>query len=155
MIQIIGTPQLRFTNDGRAILDVSQNLAPRSRDKTTGEWGQVGIDMWTRGSIWASESGPSPEAIMDACPPGWRVILQADSVRRSEYRDKSGQARVNDELQFPRFVGFQPPRGLVNGQTGVQRPTGAANSPAVGEVDPWTTQGPHAGAQAPTQAAPF
>lgn len=155
MIQIIGKPQLRFTNDGRAILDVSQNLAPRSRDKQTGEWGQVGIDMWTRGSIWASENGPSPEGIMDACPPGWRVILQADSVRRSEYRDKNGQARVNDELQFPRFVGYQPPRDLVNGQTGVQRAATAANSPSPVPVDPWATQGPQTGAQAPSQAAPF
>lgn len=145
-MQIIGKPKLRYSNKGDAILTVSQNVAPGTRNKQSGQWEQVGLDQWVQGVIFAprDDRDPDPQLIADNCPDGWRVILSADRVKRSEFTGRDGVTRSQDELQWPRFVGYEPPYNLIRHRGGVQEASGGAYSqqpPNGSPNDPWVAQG--------------
>lgn len=100
-VQITGKGTLRFTGTGKAILEVSQNIAPRRKNRDTGQWEQQGADLWVRGALWEQEA----ETVADLAG-DHRVILEGELSAR-EYDGKAGR-QTSVELLWPRFVGVRP-----------------------------------------------
>ena len=139
-------PELRYTPQNKAVLEVSVNGTRSQKDKQTGQWSDDGGQLWVRASFWERDA----EHLASFLHKGDKVTIQGDLVME-EYQTRDGGQGSKLVVRFPRFLGVVP----RTPQNGAQQFAGAANSPTVGEVDPWTMQGPQNGTQAPSQAAPF
>lgn len=136
----IAAPELRFTPAGKGVLELRVCATRRTKDKQTGEWADDGGALWLSATFWEAEA----ERLTDSLAKGDTVTIQGDLVME-EYQTRDGGQGSKLVVRFPRFLGVVP----RTPQNGAHQFATAANSTGVGEVDPWTTQGPHAGTQAP------
>ena len=151
-ITIVGNltadPELRFTQGGAAVVSFTVASTPRTFDKQSNSW-KDGDTLFLRCTAWREYA----ENIADSLSKGMRVVVLGRLVQRSY--EKDGQTRTSYELQVEeagpalRYAKTQVSRNPQQGQNGAHQFAGGANSPGVGETGGWTTQGPHAGAQAP------
>lgn len=147
---LTGDPELRFTQGGVAVVSFTVASTPRTFDKQSNSW-KDGETLFLRCSAWREYA----ENIADSLSKGMRVIVQGRLIQRSWERD--GQTRTSYELQVEevgpalRYAKAQVVRNPQQGQNGAHQFATAANSPTVGEVDPWATQGPQNGTQAPSE----
>ena len=119
-------PELRFTNDGKAVLDfsVAENHSKRGPG---GEWTTTGTTWW-RVSVWERQA----EALANTLSKGDRVLVVGRSQTR-EFTKKDGQQGKSLECQASRVgvVPKPPEQGNQQGQSwgGGQAPWGQQEAP--------------------------
>lgn len=114
----IGEPNLKFTPNGKAVLEFS--LAENHSKKDGNEWVDDGT-TWRRVSIWERKA----EALAEALEKGSRVIVTGtERIREWETKDggqgKSLELRARDVGIIPRAQrATQPARDAWGGQQDV------------------------------------
>ena len=139
-------PELRFTQQGKAVLEVSVNGTRSQRDKQTSEWSDDGGQLWVRASFWERDA----EHLASFLHKGDKVTISGDLVVE-EYTTRDGTAGSKLVVRYPRFEGVIPRR--QNTAYGSQQ----ANTASFGTPanDPWgnNPQTPQTGSY--DQTAPF
>ena len=138
------TPELRYTPQNKAVLDVSIGATLRQHNKQTDQWNDVGEPLWLRTSFWEEEA----QRLADVLQKGDRVTVEGTLTLQS-WTGRDGQAGQSLELRGPRFLGVVP-RRQTNTQGQAPQPAGGFNNtvsgydsaPAGGQDgDPWAQQG--------------
>lgn len=90
---LVGAPELRFTNSGQAVANFTVASTPRMFDKARNEWVD-GDALFLRCSIWREAA----ENVAESLSKGMRVIVSGRLVQRS-YETREGEKRTVYELQ--------------------------------------------------------
>lgn len=127
----IGEPQMKFTPNGKAVLEFS--LAENhSKKNAQGGWDEDGT-TWRRVSIWEKKA----EALAEVLKKGDRVLVTGQE-RLREYEAKDGTQGKSLEITA-REVGVIP-RAQQNGQQRQAQDTWGAQ-PGGGQQDTWGNGG--------------
>ncbi|VDG76180.1 Helix-destabilizing protein [Actinobaculum suis] len=170
------TPEAFTVNSGETKTQLSLAVTPRTRDRKTGEWSDLGAPVWLQADFWGTDANTVLDYDLQR---GQRVVVSGELGRR-EYQRRDGTPGATMTIERPRLEGFLPPRSAYTPQYGGQQARGAANSgapmqgcqgggqnaaqgnwggsggvvnnaPAGGSAsDPWATQ-PQQQSQAPSQ----
>lgn len=141
----IASPELKFTQQNKSVLELRICATRRAKDKQTGEWGDDGAPLWLSATFWEAEA----DRLADSLAKGDTVTIQGDLVVE-EYQTRDGGQGSKLVVRFPRFLGVVPKQA----QQQAHQFATAANNPGPVPVDPWTTQGPQTGTQAGFGGAP-
>lgn len=130
-ITIIGNltadPELRFTQQGQAVANLTIAATPRTFDRQANDW-KDGETIFMRGTVWREAA----ENVAATLTKGMRVVAHGRLEARS-FTDKDGNDRTNWELQIDeigpslRYATAQVTRVQRNGQQGQGAPQGGAN----------------------------
>ena len=141
IITVVGNltadPELRYTQNGRAVANFTIASTPRTFDRQANEW-KDGEALFLRASVWQEFA----EHVAGSLTKGSRVIAQGRLTQRS-YQDREGNNRVSIELEVDaigpdlRYATAQVTRASSGQGRGGQRP--AQN--AVAADEPWATPG--------------
>lgn len=124
-------PELRFTPSGQAVVNLSIGDTPRRKDER-GEWVDAGETLWVEVTAW----GDLAEQIAEQHSPDVKGCATAVGTLGCRYWEaKDGGKRMSVTLRADAVM-IQPSRGRA-GATGAPR-------------DPWATNGPQNGSQAPS-----
>ncbi len=141
--QVTGTiaePVPRFTPKQQAVLELRINATPRERNKSTGQWEDVGSQIWIGATFWERDA----QVLGEALNKGDRVTVEGTLVQET-YQRRDGATATSLSLRWPRFLGTIPSRRSAGPDQSAPEPMPVTGS--VPAVDPW--------ADGPTQAAPF
>lgn len=98
IITIVGNltadPELRFTQNGLAVANLTIASTPRQFDRQANEW-KEGDALFMRCSVWKEFA----EHVSGSLTKGTRVIAQGRLKQRS-YQDREGQTRTSIELEI-------------------------------------------------------
>lgn len=138
-------PELRSTNSGKQLLELSVNGTRRAKDRNTNDWADDGGQLWVRATFWERDA----EELVGVVRKGDKVTISGDLVVE-EYQKKDGTLGQQLLIRFPRFKGVIPRKqGISQGGSDAfsrQVPTGGSQG------DPWASQN---GAQGLPETAPF
>lgn len=87
-------PELRFTQSGASVANLTIASTPRILDKATGEW-KDGEALFLRGTVWKE----SAENVTNSLARGTRVIATGRLKQRS-FETKEGEKRSVVELEI-------------------------------------------------------
>ncbi|MFC6715668.1 single-stranded DNA-binding protein [Branchiibius cervicis] len=156
VITIIGNltqdPELRFTPSGAAVANFTVASTPRTFDRQSNEW-KDGETLFMRCSVWREAA----ENVAESLVRGSRVIVSGRLKSRS-FETKEGEKRTVMELEVDevgpslRYATAKVNKTQRGGGGGGGWNTGAGNSGASDNNDPWATGG--SSQQAPAQSAP-
>ena len=62
----IAEPELRFTTNGKALLELRIAATRSQKDKTTGQWSDDGAPLWVAATFWEDEAQRLAEALGEA-----------------------------------------------------------------------------------------
>ncbi len=148
VITVVGNltadPELRYTQNGKAVANFTIASTPRVLDRGTNEW-KAGDSTFFRASIWEQAA----ENVASTLTKGMRVIAMG-RLKQGSYETKEGEKRITIELQIEeigpalryataqvnRIAGGPGPRGGL--PAGGDEPWG---QPASAGADPWSTPG--------------
>lgn len=150
VITVIGNltadPELRYTQNGRAVANFTIASTPRQFDRQANEWKDLEA-LFLRASAWQEMA----EHVAGTLTKGMRVIAQG-RLRQRSYQDREGNQRTAIELEIDeigpslRYATAQVTRA-TQGQGGAQRqPQPAASdepwsTPGSSTTDAWSTPG--------------
>jgi single-strand DNA-binding protein len=140
---LVGDPELRYTQNGLPVANFTIASTPRNFDKDTNEW-KDGEALFLRASVWREFA----EHVAASLTKGSRVIATGRLKQRS-YETREGEKRTAMELEIDeigpslRYATAQVTRAAGGGSQG--------RAPQVGADEPWATPG--AGAQPATTDA--
>lgn len=155
-ITIVGNltadPDLRFTQNGTAVANVTIASTPRNFDKEKNQHVD-GETLFMRGSVWREIAENAAVSLTK----GSRVIAQGRMVSRS-FETREGEKRTTTELQIEeigpslKWVTAQPQSTRDNAQGSQQSGWGGGQSSGWGgqqggQNDPWGSASPGWGAQ--------
>lgn len=100
----IAEPTLRYTQAGKAVLELRIGATRRAFNKQTNEWEDDGSPLWVSASFWEQEA----EHLADILSKGAKVSV-AGTVIREEYETAQGHGEKL-VIRFPRFLGIVPKR---------------------------------------------
>lgn len=105
--QITGYPRQHFSRDGKhSYVTVFNNQARRARSRETGDWEQRGDDIPVEAILW----NEAADKLIDQMPgDDWLVTVEG-ALRAQNYETKDGEAKWKLVMDFPKIVGFVPPR---------------------------------------------
>ena len=137
-------PELRFTPQGKAVLEVSVNGTRSQKDKQTGQWSDDGGQLWVRATFWERDA----EHLASFLHKGDKVTISGDLVVE-EYTTPDGNQGSKLVVRYPKFEGVIPKR--------TAKPIQQANTASFGTPanDPWGTATPAPQTGAYDQTAPF
>ena len=137
-------PELRFTQQGKAVLEVSVNGTRSQKDKTTGQWSDDGGQLWVRASFWERDA----EHLASFLHKGDKVTISGDLVVE-EYTTRDGSQGSKLVVRYPKFEGVIPKRNA--------KPIQQANTASFGTPanDPWGNSTPTPQTGSYDQTAPF
>lgn len=144
---ITADPELRYTQNGKAVANFTIASTPRSYDRASSEW-KDGEALYLRASVWDQFA----EQVAGSLTKGTRVIASGRLVQKS-YETKEGEKRTAMELQIDeigpslRYATAQVTRAQSGG--GSQPRQGASGR----QNDPWPTSAPAAPADEPWNAS--
>jgi single-strand DNA-binding protein len=96
LITVIGNltsdPELRYTQNGKAVANVTIASTPRTFDRASNEW-KDGDTLFMRSSVW----GDFAEHVASSLSKGSRVIAQG-VLKQKSYTTKEGENRTSYEL---------------------------------------------------------
>lgn len=102
IITIIGNltadPEVRATQNGGRVANVTIASTPRQYNRTSGQW-EDGDALFLRCSAWDSRHQPLASNMQASLSKGMRVIAQGRLVQRS-YQDREGNNRSVVELRL-------------------------------------------------------
>ncbi|MDV6267043.1 single-stranded DNA-binding protein [Rhodococcus globerulus] len=87
-------PELRFTQSGKAVVNVSVGDTPRRLNRDTNKWEDAGETLWMRCELWGEEA----EAVAQRITKGSRVRVTGRLTQRS-YDASDGTKRTVIELK--------------------------------------------------------
>ena len=151
IITVVGNltadPELRYTQNGRAVANLTIASTPRTFDKQANEW-KDGEALFMRASVWQDFA----EHVAGSLHKGSRVIAQGRLTQRS-YQDREGNNRTSIELEIDaigpdlRYATAQVTRATQGQGRGGQRPAQTAPqdepwaTPGSSSTDAWSTPG--------------
>ena len=100
----IAEPTLRYTQAGKAVLELRIGATRRAFNKQTNEWDDDGSPLWVSASFWEQEA----EHLADILHKGSKVSVSG-TVIREEYETAQGHGEKL-VIRFPRFLGIVPKR---------------------------------------------
>ena len=100
----IAEPTLRYTQAGKAVLELRIGATRRAFNKQTNEWDDDGSPLWVSASFWEQEA----EHLAEILSKGAKVSV-AGTVIREEYETAQGHGEKL-VIRFPRFLGIVPKR---------------------------------------------
>lgn len=132
---VTADPELRYTQNGKAVANFTVASTPRTFDRQANEW-KDGDALFLRSSAW----GDLGEHVAASLTKGSRVIAQG-RLRQRSYQTKEGEQRTSIELEVDeigpslRYATAQVTRGSG------QQPRGGANTAGQGndQADVWNT----------------
>jgi single-strand DNA-binding protein len=116
-------PELRWSQQGKAILSLSVGCTPRRLNKQSNEWENVGEDLWVRATFWEQEA----ERLAEQLRKGSKVTVEGTLSRRT-YQRQDGGVGESLEITGARFLGIIP-----RAQQPSQQPAYAPQA----QQDPW------------------
>ena len=158
VITVIGNltadPELRYTQSGLAVVNLTIASTPRNFDKQSNEW-KDGEALFLRASAWKDFA----EHIAGSLTKGSRVIAQGRLKQRS-YETKEGEKRTSIELEIDEIgpslqyatasvTRAQTGQRGATGQQGGQKPqkSDAWANGQQGNDEPWVPSAPAQQAQ--------
>ena len=133
---ITADPELRYTQNGLPVANLTIASTPRTLDKASGEWKDSDA-LFMRCSVWREFA----EHVAGSLTKGIRVIAQG-RLRQRSYQDRDGNNRTAIELEVDeigpslRYATAQVTRAASNRQGGQP----AASAPEAEQ--PWPTPEP-------------
>ena len=97
------TPEVRYTNDGLAVANLSIAHTPRKRDPQTDEWMDAGPTLWVIASVW----GAIAEAVADTSRKG-DLVSVSGQLSLNEWADSDGVVRADLVIRSATYLGTTP-----------------------------------------------
>lgn len=138
----ITEPVLRFTPKQQAVLDFRINATSSVRNKSTGQWEDVGSPIWVGVAFWDQDA----HTFNDALKKGDRVTVEGTLVQET-YQRRDGGEGSSLSLRFPRLLGVVPSRRTGPATGAVPAAGGASYAPP--SSDPWGAPAQSGPAEAP------
>ena len=139
VITVVGNltsdPELRYTQNGKAVSNFTIASTPRTFDRASNEW-KDGEALFLRASVW----GDFGEHVSSSLTKGSRVIAQGRLKQRS-YETKEGEKRTSMELEIDeigpslRYATAQVTRATSSGQAPAPQQQGGYQAAG---VDAWS-----------------
>lgn len=123
-------PELRYTRDGKPVVNVTVASTPRSYNRTTSKW-EDGEAVFIKGSAWDEVA----ENIAASLSKGSRIVA-VGIFKASNYKDREGNDRVGMELQIDEIGPSLKYHTAVPEKRGKASPKGPA---AAVDNDGWVT----------------
>jgi single-strand DNA-binding protein len=144
----IAEPDMRFSQQGKAMLNLRINATYRRLNKQTNEWEDHGAQLWYGATLWERDA----ERWAELLHRGDQVSIRGIHVKR-EYQAHDGSTVLADDIANAKMLGYRPKAT----QPGGQQPQQYAPQPGYAQPasdDPWRTQGqqPQPPQPAPQQA---
>jgi len=146
IITVIGNltadPELRWTQNGKAVANGTIASTPRTFDRQTNEW-KDGEALFLRFSVW----GDFAEHVSGSLAKGSRVIASGKLKQRA-YKDRDGNDRTAIELEVDeigpslRYATAQVTRAVQGSGNSRQNSAAAPGEPwgaGAGATDAWAT----------------
>jgi len=140
VITVVGNltadPELRYTQNGRAVANLTIASTPRHFDRQANEW-KDDEALFLRASVWQDFA----EHVAGSLTKGTRVIAQG-RLRQRSYQDREGNNRTAIELEIDaigpdlRYATAQVTRATQGAGRG-----GAPSAPQTAADEPWATPG--------------
>lgn len=125
----IAEPVLRWTPQQKPVLDLRINATASARDKTSGQWSEIGSPLWVSATFWDDEA----KHLSEVLGKGDRVTVEGNLVVES-FERRDGTAGQKYVLRFPRFLGLVPSRRSSVEDAGAYGRRGYEGAPVTGEV---------------------
>ena len=148
VITVVGNltadPELRYTQNGKAVANFTIASTPRTFDRQANEW-KDGDALFLRASVWSEFA----EHVSGSLTKGSRVIAQG-RLRQRSYKDREGNDRTSIELEVDeigpslRYATAQVTRASSGGgqRGGGQQGGGQSwSTPTAGPEQTWAQQG--------------
>ena len=130
-------PEMRFTQSGKPVANVSVPYTPRRYDQQTGQWVDAGDTIWVRASVW----GDQAETFCEHVQKGQLLTLTGrPGVRAWAGNDGQPAAALNLNVD----VWGLHPKPTQHGQPAQPAAFGSGNVPNAAQ-DPWGTGGAQPG----------
>lgn len=98
-----GAPEVRYTNDGLAVANLSIAHTPRKRDPQTDEWVDAGPTLWVVASVW----GAVAEAVADTSQKG-DLVAVSGQLMLDEWTDADGVVHTDLVIRSATYLGTTP-----------------------------------------------
>jgi single-strand DNA-binding protein len=153
---LVGDPELRYTQTGQAVATFRVASTPRFRDNATGEW-KDGDSLFLSCNVWRQAAENAAESLQR----GTRVIVSG-RLRQRSYETREGEKRTVYEIEVDdvgpslRNASAKVTKssrsggGGYGGQGGPGGPSGGGSGGA--PADPWASE---AGDGGTTDEPPF
>lgn len=128
----IAEPEMRFSQQGKAMLNLRVNATHRRLNKQTNEWEDQGAQLWYGATLWERDA----ERWAELLHKGDQVSIRGVHVKR-EYQTRDGGQGVADDIANARMLGYRP---RLQGAGQPQQQGGYTPQPAVSDPDPWGGQ---------------
>lgn len=99
----IAEPELKYTQGGKAVLDLRICATPRKKDRDSGEWSDDGSELWVSAPFWGDEA----ERLAEVLTRGDQVTVTG-SVAQEEFTRRDGGQGQKLVVRFPKFLGVTP-----------------------------------------------
>ena len=96
-------PEVRYTNDGLAVANLSIAHTPRKHDPESGEWVDAGPTLWVVASVW----GAVAEAVADTSRKG-DLVAVSGQLALDEWTDSDGVVRTDLVIRSATYLGTTP-----------------------------------------------
>lgn len=96
-------PEVRYTNDGLAVANLSIAHTPRKRDPQADEWVDAGPTLWVIASVW----GAVAEAVADTSRKG-DLVTVSGQLGLDEWTDSDGVVRTDLVIRSATYLGTTP-----------------------------------------------
>ena len=144
--RLVSDPELRFTPNGAAVVNLTVAVNARKFDKQTNEWKDKEAKFW-RCNAWNQGKLTLAENIAEGLKKGDAVLVYGELETR-KYQTKEGENRSVDEIRIESIgkdLTFHKPQQSQGGgfqqpaqQPAPQQQGGNWNAPA---ADPWSSGG--------------
>lgn len=135
IITVVGNltadPELRYTQNGKPVANLTIASTPRNFDRQSNEW-KDGEALFMRASAW----GEMAEHVAGSITKGTRVIAQG-RLRQRSYKDREGNDRTSIELEIDEIGPSL--RYATATVTRAQSGTGGRSAPQATNDEPWAT----------------
>ena len=153
---LVGDPELRYTQTGQAVATFRVASTPRFRDNATGEW-KDGDSLFLSCNVWRQAA----ENVAESLQRGTRVIVSG-RLRQRSYETREGEKRTVYEIEVDdvgpslrnasaKVTKSSRSGGGYGGQGGPGGPSGGGGSGGA-PADPWASE---AGDGGTTDEPPF
>ena len=158
---LVGDPELRYTQTGQAVASFRIASTPRFRDNATGEW-KDGDSLFLSCNVWRQAA----ENVAESLQRGTRVIVSG-RLRQRSYETREGEKRTVYEVEVDdvgpslRNASAKVTKssrsggggyGGPGGQAGPGGPSGGYSGQGGAAADPWASE---AGDGGTTDEPPF